>query len=206
MVPEPVRGKTFVLVRGAHCGDATEAARMIDFWRYWRTPLLDSFGTIPFTRAAEISQDPVDPVPGVTSGRWISRLDNALLETILEAITGGETHSPVFMGEIRHAGGAVSTDNPSASFQGRSGDYCIDFVSMVPSPEAGKEAKVRLSRAWQALDGHLAPIPGFLNFTEGAERAALASSTFDSERLKRLSRLKAEFDPDKVFAHGLDLA
>jgi hypothetical protein len=66
-VPEPVRGRSFAVVRGCWCGPLEEGAALIDEWRDWAPPALDLFGPMPFAQMAEISQDPVDPVPAMVA-------------------------------------------------------------------------------------------------------------------------------------------
>jgi len=81
IVLEPVRGQSFVMVRGCWSGDLADGQALIDDWRRWKTPALDMFGPMPFAMADMISQDPVDPMPGMvtpsgstrsTTRRWRS--------------------------------------------------------------------------------------------------------------------------------------
>jgi hypothetical protein len=50
IVPEPIRGKAFAILRGCHV-DAAAGQRLVDEWRAWRAPALDMFGFLPFARA-----------------------------------------------------------------------------------------------------------------------------------------------------------
>lgn len=105
IVPEPIRGKAFAILRGCHV-DAAAGQRLVDEWRAWRAPALDMFGVLPFARAGEISQDPVDPLPAATNGRWLARLGDGVGGAMRDAVLGGEGPSPVLFAETRQAGGA----------------------------------------------------------------------------------------------------
>ena len=48
-------------LRGCYCGPTNEGEALLDQWREWQPPLMDDFKEIPFSEAASISQDPVDP-------------------------------------------------------------------------------------------------------------------------------------------------
>ena len=68
-IPEPLRGQTFVMVRGCYSGPVAEGERLLEHWRTWRTPFIDDFKTMPFSAVATISNDPVDPMPGLKHRR-----------------------------------------------------------------------------------------------------------------------------------------
>lgn len=48
IVPEPLRGNSYAIVRGCHSGDPVEAAEFVDQVRNWRQPAMDVFGPMPF--------------------------------------------------------------------------------------------------------------------------------------------------------------
>lgn len=209
MVPEPLRGKTFVIVRGCYAGAPTDgndaAIRLVDQWRNWRQPLMDTWGTIPFARSAEISMDPVDPIPGAASARWIANLDGSVLEAMLDTVAGGDGPSPILFAEIRHGGGAIRRDNPAVSFAARDGERLLEMVGLVTSPDAAAEVKRRFKAAWQRVSANLATPPGYLNFLEGPEKAQAASQAFGRDTLARLAAAKHRYDPQDLFRHGISL-
>lgn len=105
--------------------------RLVDEWRAWRAPALDMFGVLPFSRAGEISQDPVDPPPASTNGRWLAGLSDDIGAAMRDAILGGEGPSPALFAETRQAGGAVARPNPAVRRRWRS-----DGVWRRPRPPA----------------------------------------------------------------------
>ncbi|WP_166350751.1 FAD-binding oxidoreductase [Phytoactinopolyspora limicola] len=205
IVPEPLRGQTFAIFRGCHSGDLAEGKAMVDEWRRWRSPLLDTFGVLPFARCAEISQDPVDPLPAATSGRWLHEAGTNVGEAMIDAVVGDQPPSPVLFAELRHAGGAISTPNPHVSFDARTGAYVLELVGLIMSPEADVELEQRFGHTWERLAENLATLPGYLNFTEGQERHALARHAFAAGTRDRLARLKQDVDPSGIFRHGIGL-
>ncbi|WP_159621353.1 FAD-binding oxidoreductase [Ruania rhizosphaerae] len=202
MVPEPLRGQTFAIVRGCFAGEMEAGRELVDQWRSWRTPLMDTWAPMPFSQVAQISMDPVDPVPAASSGRWLATLGPQVPEVMLEAIAGP---SPMLFAEVRHAGGAIRRDNPAVSFAARDARYCLELVGMIPSAEADAELERRFEHAWRRLAPHLSDLCGYLNFAEGTERVQLAARAFPAETQARLAAAKRRYDPDDVFRHSISL-
>lgn len=206
IVPEPLRGRTFAIVRGCHCGDMAEATALIDRWRRWRAPAIDLFGPMPFAEMAAISQDPVDPVPAISSGRWVTGLDPTVLEAMLEAVSGGGQPSPILFTEARHAGGAIADAVPGASYAARGSDWLLQVVGMLPDRQAADDATHRVRRLWDRLESRIPATGAYLNFTEGAERLQQTRQAFDTTTWDRLVAVKQDVDPGGLFAHGLHLS
>ncbi|MGM0385094.1 MAG: FAD-binding oxidoreductase, partial [Actinomycetota bacterium] len=202
IVPEPIRGKAFAIVRGCHV-DPAAGARLVDEWRAWRAPALDMFGVLPFSRAGEISQDPVDPLPAATNGRWLARLGAGVGGAMRDAVLGGEGPSPVLFAETRQAGGAAARPNPAVSFEARDGQYALEMVSLLVAPGADQVVEDIYRRTWDRLADDLAPLPGYLNFAEGQDRVASAALAFTPATRERLAALKRSVDPGGVFRHGI---
>lgn len=208
LVPEPLRGNSFAIVRGCYAGPPgeTHGQHLVDTWREWNEPLLDTWATIPFARQGEISMDPVEPVAANSSGRWLSRLDDSVLEAMLDAVVGGESPSPMLFAETRHGGGAMNRANPAVSFSARDGHRLLELVGMISAPGTDAELERRFERTWRRIGTNLAPTPGYLNFVEGHERVRLSRQSFDAPTRERLARAKHIYDPRDVFRHGLPLA
>lgn len=204
-VPEPLRGRTFVVVRGCHAGEAGAGAALLDEWRRRREPLMDTWGRLPFARSAEISQDPVDPVPAGSSGRWLRSLDDGVLDAMLDAVVGGDGPSPMLFAEARHAGGAIGRPNPSVSFAARDAEHSLELVGLIATPEADTELERRFADAWRRVAPNLADLPGYVNFADGQERVQTARQAFDDERWQRLAAVKRRYDPAGLFGNGLSL-
>jgi hypothetical protein len=205
MVPPPLRGQSFAIIRGCHSGDLAEAGALVDFWRQWKTPAFDMFGPMPFAEAATISNDPEDPMPGMTGSRWLNRLDSNVIDAVLETMAGDESGpSPLIFVEIRHAGGAISRPVEGASYSSRGADRLLEAVAPVMDPGAPARIRATLARLWERLGPSLAE-GAYLNFLEGEDRKAATQDAFDTDSYARLVRIKRTFDPTNRFAHGIDL-
>lgn len=207
VIPEPLRGRAFAIVRGCYedAGATDSGAALVDEWRAWREPIMDNWGTLPFGRSAEISMDPVDPVPAASSGRWLAHADHAVVDAMLEAVVGGVEQSPMLFAETRHAGGATARPNPTVSFEAREGERLLELVGMVTSPESDVELDRRFADTWGRLNAHLAPLSGYLNFAEGQEKIGIFGTAFSSATHERLAAIKHRYDPADRFRHGVPL-
>ena len=109
-IPEPLRGRSFVVVEAAWLGDETSGSEQLAPLRELE-PEMDTFATIAPTGLAALHKDPPEPVPGAADGML---LDDFPAEAIaaLVAITGPGTDSPLVSLEIRHLGGAAGRADP----------------------------------------------------------------------------------------------
>src|SRR5690606_38198638 len=155
LVPGPLRGRTFVIVRGCFSGARSGEAgkELVDEWRSWREPLMDMWTTMPFARSAEISMDPVDPVPASSSGRWLTDLDSTVIDAMLDAMVGDDGPSPMLFAETRHGGGAARRENPAVSYGARDGRRLLELVGMITGPGSDLELERRFERAWRRIEG-----------------------------------------------------
>lgn len=200
IVPEPVRGRSFVLVRGCHVGDPGDAEGLLADWRDWRVPAIDLFGLMPFTQVAAISQDPVDPVPACVTSERIRELSDDVIDTVIEHTTGAPP--PLLFSELRLLGGAIGTGDSAASEALRGASFTLQSVGITPTVDAVRETQERL----EAMRSQLRPWSAggaYLNFLEGGERRARARSAFSGSSWERLRRVKSQVDPTGMMAHGL---
>ncbi|HHV21032.1 MAG TPA: FAD-binding oxidoreductase [Propionibacterium sp.] len=198
IVPPPLRGETFTIVRGCHCGDQAEGAALVDRVRAWRAPIADLFGPMPFREMAVISQDPVDPLPATSSGRWLSDADSATVEAMVDFVGGGGLFA-----ELRHSGGTVRRPNPAVSYAARDAEFVLDAVAVTPTSEAVAAAFGALDQLMAATEPHHAALPAYLNFVTLDERRKLARKAFGAADLQRLAAVKRDVDPGGLFGYGV---
>ncbi|MBD0323652.1 MAG: FAD-binding oxidoreductase, partial [Aldersonia sp.] len=136
VVPEPMRGRSFVIMRGCWTGDLEEGAAMIDEWRQWREPIMDTWGPLPFAAADAIAMDPTDPVPAMATTEWFDTMPDEAVDILLNAVVPTPGRPPmVLAAEIRHAGGAIAEYAAAAPNDlGRSGEFMLGLLTMVPDP------------------------------------------------------------------------
>jgi hypothetical protein len=152
-VPEPLRGQSFVMVRGCWSGDLTDGEALIDEWRNWRTPAVDMFGPMPFSANDSISQDPADPVPAMVTTEWFDVLPDAAIDVVVKAAVPPPGRAPILiLAEIRHAGGAIREKAAGAvNERGRTGEFLLEMVGLAMHPHAGLALEAHLRHTRRAL-------------------------------------------------------
>jgi FAD/FMN-containing dehydrogenase len=204
MVPAPLRGRAFAIVRGCHCGEEREAEALVDAWRTWRSPEIDMFGPMSFRDIATVSQDPVEPLPALTSARWLTDLSDDVFKAMIEVVLGGEGPSPILFTGTRHGGGALSRQASEASYLAPDADRLVQVVAVTPGPEAREDAERRVQGLWRRLGPLVDSV--YLNLTEGEERLSQTRNAFDFASWTRLVAVKQHVDPENLFSHGIDLS
>lgn len=205
ILPEPLRGQSFVMVRGAWCGPVAEGAALIDTWREWRAPAMDLFGEMPFAAADTISNDPTTPMPVMVTNEWFETLPDEAIDVVVAATVPVPGRPPALVfSEFRHVGGAVRRGAAvAANDRGRSGEFLLEMGGLLAGPDAtALPAHLRLTRE------KLAPFvtgAAYLNFLEGEEKARRSAAAFSPQHRERLRRVKAALDPQGRFAHGVAL-
>lgn len=204
-IPELLRGQSFVLVRGCYCGSVQEGEMLMEYWRNWQTPLLDDFKKMPFSDVATISNDPVDPVPGVSSGAWLANISNAVADILTHYILPQGGAPMLMFAEIRHAGGAIAwVDSGSAAYGNRNAMYSLQVVGVAPTPEIKRAVRKHIAQLKSDLMPHL---HGgiYMNFLEGEEARDRTRQGFSPEAYTRLRALKTKYDPRNMFSHSYDI-
>jgi FAD/FMN-containing dehydrogenase len=197
-VPEPVRGRQVLAIRGLYAGDggdagaggagADGAAAAERALRPLREvagpPLLDDFRTMSYPETGTI---------GGTAPLHLDlfrRLPDALLDTLIGAIDGPADDSPaskVSTVEIRHWAGAMA--HPEHPDPGSAGHRDVPFSVIIDA---------RVPSLAAALRPH-ATGGSFLNFLSDPARTA---SAYTERNHRRLTDLKRRYDPANVFHRG----
>ncbi|MCX8024181.1 MAG: FAD-binding oxidoreductase [Thermanaerothrix sp.] len=199
-VPEVFRGRSFVIIRGCYCGPVEQGEALLRPWREWQPPLVDDFKPMSFAEVATISNDPVDPLPALTSGAWLDHLNDDVIEVLIEHVLPHQGPPLLMFSEIRHAGGAISAVNPATTaYSHREAQYSLQVVAVVPTPEIQASASRYIDQLKQRLTPYLHG-GVYLNFLEGDEARERTPQGFSAEAYARLQRLKSKYDPHNMFA------
>ncbi len=189
-IPEPVRGKSFVVVEVIHCGSEREGREIVAPLR-GLGPVMDTVELIPVQALSHLHMDPEHPVPGSGDGMALDDLDSAAIDTIVSATVG----SPLLSVEIRHLGGAIGRSRAEhGALAAFAAPYLLFAVGIAPTAEAGHavESTVRDLRAGLA---HLEAPHTYLNFAESKREARTLWSETSYHRLRRI---KAAVDPENL--------
>jgi hypothetical protein len=202
-VPEPLRGRSFVIIRGCWSGDLDEGGIVLDEWRAQAPPLIDRWRTMPFTECATISDDRVDPTPAVTTGEWLSRLDRHVGEILAELTFPAEGPPILRFSEVRHLGGALARgDRSTSSFGHRDHPFFLNMVGVAVDHDVA-EITEHQSHALRSL-GEAATGSAYLNYLDQDERRTRTGDAFEPADRARLARVQQDLDPGGLFRYGVD--
>jgi FAD/FMN-containing dehydrogenase len=207
-IPEPLRGGSFVVVRGCYSGENPEDGE--EMFRPVREglgdPVMDTFGVMPVAAMDAISMDPVDPMGSVQHSEMLSDLSPDTIEALLE-VAGPGSGSPLIMLEIRHLGGALArTPGRLSPMGGGKAGYIMNGVGVTFTPEMAEGVKAHLARVSEATREHQTG-ETYVNFMEldaaGEDRVRAA---YPPEDWERLVALKGRHDPDNLFRFNRNIA
>ncbi len=192
-IPEPVRGKSFVVVQAIHAGEPAQADELLAPLRSLG-PINDTITTIPMEALSHLHMDPEQPVPGIGDGMMLGDMPAAAIDAVVD-VAGTDAAVPLLSVELRHLDGELgrprSENGALASFDAR---YVMYGVGMTPVPELEAPVKAQV----EAVKRALAPWEArhmYLNFADTRRQPA----TFWTEQAyRRLRRVKATVDPHDV--------
>jgi FAD/FMN-containing dehydrogenase len=202
-LPEFLRGKSFVQVRGCYAGDVAEGETLLKFWLDWRAPIANLWHAMPFTEADTISNDPRDPLPGKSSGAWLSTLSDASIDALIQHASAADG-SPLVITEVRQAGGAIrNTHAKAAAFGHRDAEFVMHVVGITPSPDAMQAVEASIAALLSDLQPDKAG--AYMNFLEGEEARARTQEAFSEDTYHWLKHLKRKVDPRNRLNHAYDI-
>jgi FAD binding domain-containing protein len=200
-IPEPVRGKSFVVVEVIHLGDRDEADALLLPLR-GLGPAMDTLAKVPVTELSRLHMDPDHPVPGVGDGILLDAMPQEAIEAFVAA-AGADSPIPLLSAEIRQLGGELGRARPqNGALASIDAGFALFAVGIAPTPEAGAAVAAGL----ESLRAQLAPWTAermYLNFAETRRDAA---SFWPEQAYRRLRRVKAAFDPQNRIRGNQPLA
>ena len=190
-IPEPVRGKSFVIVEAYHIGDAAQADELLAPLRAL-APVNDTIATVPLPALSHLHMDPEHPVPGFGDGMMIAQLPKQAIDAFV-AIAGDAAESPLLTVELRQLGGALGRPHPAhGALSCIDAQYSLFAAGMVPAPQFEAPMRAHVQAVHAALEPWAASHM-YLNFADTHREPA----RFWSEHAyNRLRRIKAAVDPD----------
>ncbi|MHB1139438.1 MAG: FAD-binding oxidoreductase [Microthrixaceae bacterium] len=203
-VPEHLRGGSFLIVRGCWCGDIDRGRDLLDEWRRLAPPMIDTWDALPFSQAASISNDPVEPMPCVDTGGWLADFDTDTATTVAARTFPVAGPPPVMFTEVRHLGGAVARNDRSLSTMGnRDRQFLVHSIGIPLDPAEPVRATPGQVALMDALAPHLAA-GTYHNFLDGAARRRSTGTSVDAAARPALTTLQGELDPDGMLRYGVD--
>src|SRR3954447_17957119 len=192
-IPEPVRGRSFVVVETINLdGQAAAEARLAPLRAL--EPEMDTHATVPIQALSHLHMDPEHPVPGEGDHRLVN-IDHAGIDALVDVV-GPEAETALLSVELRHLGGAVGRATPDhGALSKLDADFALFAVGMTinePMHHAVIADLVKVMAATEPWDAGSA----YLNFVEKREDSA---RFFPEGAYDRLRAIKAQYDPEDVF-------
>ena len=207
-LPEPLRGKSVIALRGCYCGESPgEGEELVRPMREELSePIMDTFGMMPYAAMDSISMDPVDPMGARQHSEMLSELSPEAIQTLVK-VAGAGSGSPLIMLELRQLGGALARTADQLSTMGK-GDskFIMNGVGPAFTPEMAEGVVAYLARLADATRPFQTG-DTYVNFMEleGAS-AERVKSAYAPEDFERLVVLKDRYDPQNVFRFNRNIA
>jgi FAD binding domain len=197
-IPEPVRGRSFVVVEIVHAGTEREGEGLIAPLRAL-APEIDDVRTMPVRELQHLHLDPEHPAPGVGDGVVLAALPPEAVAAVVDATIG----SPLVSVEIRQLGGALGRSDPGhGALDAFDGSYAMFALGIAPTPETAAAADLAATTICKALAPWTAAHT-YMNFSETRRDPR----TFWSHGVyERLAGIREAVDPGRVIRanHPLD--
>jgi FAD/FMN-containing dehydrogenase len=193
MFPEPLQGRSVVMVQGYALDGPGDAEALLGRLRAIAEPILGGFGPTALTALQDVHGDPEQPVPVAGRALPIAEVTDAAIEALLAAAAPG---GPLMAVDLRQLGGALAAGAPDGGAMDRVEGACLAFAmspvfdpAAVPAIEAGLDGLEAALAPWRAPGG----VPTF------GERPGAAEDLHGAAVAARLREIRAAYDPDRRF-------
>jgi hypothetical protein len=193
-IPEPLRGKSFVVVEAASTLGQAETDTLLRPLRALE-PAMDTFAVLPAAALSSLHQDPDHPVPGLGEGALLDDLTPEAVDAIV-AGAGPGSGSPLLSVEVRHMGGALARPSVEHGAIGSmDAGYAFFGVGIPMTPELGAAVERTLDGLLEAL----APWRAERSYFNFSERPGDGRGLFGEQAYARLRRIRRAVDPGELF-------
>jgi FAD/FMN-containing dehydrogenase len=194
VLPEHLRGRSFVAVEAIYLGDENSGAELLRPIRELG-PVIDTVETIPVEQLSKVHMDPKQPVAGAGDGMLLSDFPEEAIESLVN-VAGPDSGSPLLSVEVRHLEGELARPKPgNGALPAVEARFALYAVGSAPTPPIAAEVKAHIELVQAAL-ARWDSGRDYLNFTERRERG---QRLFGPKAFARLQAVKAQVDPRDVF-------
>ena len=192
-VPEPLRGRAFIVIEAACLGDAGTGAELTGPLRRLG-PELDTFAMIPASALGQLNMDPPQPGPSHGDGAFLAGFPAAAIDALV-AVAGPDAETPLSSVEVRHLDGALARPAADGGAQPSiDAGYLLFAVGATPTPDLVSAVRAQA----QAVKHALAPWHASHDSYNFNQTAGPASAVLPPASYHRLQQIKAAYDPDQV--------
>jgi hypothetical protein len=190
-IPEPVRGRSFVILLAAFLGAEADGRELLRPLRALG-PELDTYATQPPVGLGELAMDPPDPLPFRMTHALLDELPSSAIEVVARVAGPG---SALALVEFRHMGGALARHEHGAGARATlPGEICLLSLGVEPDASAESAVVAGLGALSAAVEPNRVGV-----YPNLVDQPSDASVFFDPDTWQRLRRVKALYDPEDVF-------
>jgi FAD/FMN-containing dehydrogenase len=189
-IPEPFRGRQWVIVDGTILTGDDDAERILAPLRELR-PELDTFARVPVTAVPHIHMDPEAPTPGAADSGLMDGLSQSAVDKMLE-LSGPGSGFGLVAAELRHLGGALKKRQESAGALAHlDGEYNVLGAGFAMDAESKAATLAEATKLVSALGNQK-------HYLGLDQRANDARNGYDDATWQRLTTLRTRYDPNRV--------
>ena len=191
-VPEPVRGKSFVVVHVYHAGEPEQADRLLARLRALQ-PITDSLELVTMPALSSVHMDPDRPVPAVGDGLMLAELPSEAVDALLDAV--GPQLATL---ELRHLEGELARDRSgSGALSSIPAKHVVFTGGFAPTPNLTAPIEEQI----EAVKHSLAPWTTRYMHLNFADSRRSPGSFWTEAAYRRLQQIKTAVDPrDRILA------
>jgi FAD/FMN-containing dehydrogenase len=192
-VPDPLRGRAFVIVHGAFLGEEREGREMLGSLRDLG-PEIDTFAMVPPAELGDMAMDPPEPLPYISATALLSDLPEQAIDELLAAAGPGSA-GVLPLVQLRQMGGALGRAVPGAGARATlPGEFCLFALGVPVDEEMERAVQSTLGEVRGAVESlRVGEYPNFV------EENADARGFWDEDTWARLREVKSDYDPDDLF-------
>ncbi|TQM65195.1 FAD-binding oxidoreductase [Humibacillus xanthopallidus] len=193
-IPEPLRGRSVVVIDGAVLDCDAEARSVLGLLR-GLGPEIDTFDRVPARSLPRLHMDPEGPTPAVSDATLLGELTDSTIDTLLEEVGPGSTTS-LLSTELRQLGGALGRAPEGHGALGSiDAAYGVFAVAVAATPEMAMQGQLDAHQVTAALEPWSTG-RSYLNF---AENSVDPRTGYDESAWLQLKGIRSAYDPQDRF-------
>ncbi|HEX6521269.1 MAG TPA: FAD-binding oxidoreductase [Streptosporangiaceae bacterium] len=193
IVPEHMRGRSFVILFMNHLGAPAEADALLAPLRALR-PIKDTIQTIPARTLSQLHMDPEGPTPSVGDGLMLASLPAKAIEKFVR-MAGPEADTSLVWAELLLIGGEMNRARPgSGALAAIDAQYQLSAGGSARTPQAVPVVEHSVA----ALHAAMRPWAARQMYLNLADTSRDPATFWTAAAYERLRRIKAAVDPDDL--------
>ena len=193
-LPAEYYGKPVIMGMLVYAGDTAEGERVLAPFREITTPLADMMRPMKYPEIYQPEPQDYHPV-GANRTMFVDSIDHEVAKTILDYLTSSSATMAV--AQLRVLGGAMMRIPVDATaFAHRNSKIMVNVAALYNQPDQKAEHEAWATNFAAALQQ--SDKGAYVNFLSSEGQDSLRAA-YPPETLKRLSAIKAKYDPTNLF-------